>query len=658
MFLVTIIKLYFGYIGFYLFLRKRNINVCISIVFSLIFVCSGWVGVFLEQPVFISFYVFIPYVLLGLEEIIDKKTSILFSVSVGLMISANFYLAWSFCFYLLLYWVIRYIQLNEKFIFKDFLKESLKILGYFMIGVLISSAIWMPCVSHILQSGRTENGGTLASFGIFWQEKALLRILQNFIIPFIYSKEQLYMMEWYYFNQVGLYSGMLTMVCTGIYCFKKNKTRYEKANLWLVIISLLTLLSPKIGMIFHFTYSLRYTYFIMLSFLIVGSASLNELYDKGLNNKKGLVISCGLILLLSIMLCFVIPYIQGMNINDYVELKLYIVSMACIVLYFLIFLFIKNKKILLALLLILCVTEITYQNKRQVRSIINAYQEAIDMYDTYKSYDIYEVTDYLKSYDNSFYRIAIENGGNNNFSMVYDIPTVKTYDSTYEFAIREFLDINRLYPDIVWDFNLNNPQLFELLDIKYFIAKNYHYYEYGESIYETSSGWKIYLVNEDNYLLRSYNSFISIDVVNEMADAGDVYYEFEVLDKLKDSVAVRDEDVDNYSLKYKDSEELKLNPDVLENNYVCFNFECKDDEFIYLSIPNDKGWVIKDNGKEIESIDSNGGFIGLEITKGSHKLELTYNVPYLNEGRILSLCGVVICVGLNLWTVIKKRKVN
>lgn len=517
----------------------------------------------------------------------------------------------------------------------------------------------MPSVYHTLQSPRTKNNGALATYGFTWTITQVLRILQSFFVPFIYGEGgfSLYADYWYYFNQIGLYAGILPLICTGIYCLKKDKNRTEKINTIFVLICLSTLISPKIGLIFHLTYSLRYGYMVILVMLYVGSISLNNIYENSLNNKKSLIIISSVCMILMALLVFVIPYFNNYDIATYVEFKPYLKAMGFLGIYFMVLMFIKNKKILLISLLVFSTFEVTTQNKTQIRSLVGVEGLSSESYEVYGNYTIYELIDYLREYDDSFYRIGFEYGSNRNLSMAYNMPTVSTYDSTYEFKIVPFLDLLRLYPDVDWNFNLNDSSLYNLLDIKYVLSNNDYYTTLGELVYESSSGWKVYKVNNDNYLLRSYNSFLDFDKLLEESKDGSNYL-YEITDQLLDSVALDKEYVNDFNQKYKDSEELKLNPDVLENNYVCFNFECEDDEFIYLSIPNDKGWVIKDNGKEIESIDSNGGFMGLEITKGNHKLELTYKVPYLNEGRILSLCGVVICICLDLWTVIKKRKVN
>lgn len=657
MFIMTLIKLYFGFVGFYLFLRKHNINYLISGLFALTFVCSGWVGLFVEQPMFISVYVYIPYILLGLERIVYDKKPLIFIVGVALMISTNFYLAWSFCFFLLLYWIIRYLQIKDKFIFNEFIKESLKILGYFLVGVLLSAIIWLPTVYHVSQSPRTQNGGTIASYGWLWSFRQVLRILQNFFVPFVGGDNaSLYKNEWYYFNQVGLYAGMLPLISTGVYCLKKNKNKTEKLNAILVVICLLTLVSPKIGKIFLLTYSLRYFYYVLLAMLIVGATYVNEIYKNGFYNKKELIIISLVSLTLSIVLCFVIPNILGYDITIYSEFKPYIKSMICILIYFVILMFIKNKKVVLALLLLFSTYEITSQYKTQIRNLHNFNIQVIGQYNEYKSDTLHELVDYIKSIDYGFYRINFACLSNRNLSMTLDMPTVSTYDSTYEFAIEPFLDLLRLYPDVDWNFSLEDPTLYSLLDVKYVISNSYDFLTYGEVIYTGADDWKIYLVNKDNYLLRSYNNFLDFDELMEMSKDWASYYLFEITDKLTDAVAIDNKYVDEFTTKYKDSQELKLNPDVVESNYVCFNFECKDDEFIYLSIPNDKGWTIKDNGEKLESISSNGGFIGLEISAGTHKLELTYTVPYLKVGQIISCVGLVLTIALEI--ISKKRHIN
>ena len=65
-------------------------------------------------------------------------------------------------------------------------------------------------------------------------------------------------------------------------------------------------------------------------------------------------------------------------------------------------------------------------------------------------------------------------------------------------------------------------------------------------------------------------------------------------------------------------------------------------ELMYLSIPYDKGWHLKVDGKEVEKIIVDGGMTGVFLAPGAHSIEMNYKIRYWNIGLILSLSGILL----------------
>ncbi len=66
------------------------------------------------------------------------------------------------------------------------------------------------------------------------------------------------------------------------------------------------------------------------------------------------------------------------------------------------------------------------------------------------------------------------------------------------------------------------------------------------------------------------------------------------------------------------------------------------DSTLFLSIPYDKGWNVKLDGKEV-SAEKIGGFIGIQISNpGKHSIELSYTPPGLLKGLIITLSSLLI----------------
>lgn len=78
------------------------------------------------------------------------------------------------------------------------------------------------------------------------------------------------------------------------------------------------------------------------------------------------------------------------------------------------------------------------------------------------------------------------------------------------------------------------------------------------------------------------------------------------------------------------------------------------DNTIFTTISNDKGWTIYVDGKKSEITPILDGLIGIVLTKGTHEIEFKYFPPGLKEGIIISsisLCSIII-----IYIVSKRRQ--
>ena len=58
-----------------------------------------------------------------------------------------------------------------------------------------------------------------------------------------------------------------------------------------------------------------------------------------------------------------------------------------------------------------------------------------------------------------------------------------------------------------------------------------------------------------------------------------------------------------------------------------------------------KGWKVYVDNKKVETFESNNYFLGIDITKGKHTIDMKYEVPYLKEGIVISMIGVILFIG-------------
>lgn len=113
----------------------------------------------------------------------------------------------------------------------------------------------------------------------------------------------------------------------------------------------------------------------------------------------------------------------------------------------------------------------------------------------------------------------------------------------------------------------------------------------------------------------------------------------------------------SYSLKDYTAQVLALKDGGLQDVAITGNgisgiADLAHDGWMQFSIPYSKGWTVFVDGKKQELTASNIGYIGIYLEKGTHKVLLTYQTPYLTAGFAITLVAVA---GLGISVFLRKR---
>lgn len=104
-------------------------------------------------------------------------------------------------------------------------------------------------------------------------------------------------------------------------------------------------------------------------------------------------------------------------------------------------------------------------------------------------------------------------------------------------------------------------------------------------------------------------------------------------------------DEDKFKETFKELNENTLQINKINNNYIKATATGKNDEnYLFTTIPYDKGWNIYVDGKKINYDKVFDMFIGLHIGKGNHSIEFKYVTPGLKEGILVSLLSIFIAI--------------
>lgn len=93
---------------------------------------------------------------------------------------------------------------------------------------------------------------------------------------------------------------------------------------------------------------------------------------------------------------------------------------------------------------------------------------------------------------------------------------------------------------------------------------------------------------------------------------------------------------------------LEVSGTTISGSYNCE----KDGQYLFLSVPYDKGFTAYVNGKETEISRTLGGFMAIRLSQGENDIEFSFSPTGFKMGVIISFAGVVM---LALWLVLRKR---
>lgn len=90
-----------------------------------------------------------------------------------------------------------------------------------------------------------------------------------------------------------------------------------------------------------------------------------------------------------------------------------------------------------------------------------------------------------------------------------------------------------------------------------------------------------------------------------------------------------------------------------KGNQIQGNIDVKEDGYFITSIPYDSHFKIRIDGKETDIQKVNTAFLGCQIQKGTHKVQIIYHAPGARAGKIVSVIGIL---GLLLMLEGERRK--
>ena len=175
---------------------------------------------------------------------------------------------------------------------------------------------------------------------------------------------------------------------------------------------------------------------------------------------------------------------------------------------------------------------------------------------------------------------------------------------------------------------------------------------YEEYLYDNN----IKLKNKDFYLLPiiddyDYRKKYSICLNDKCFYFGDVNNRSVFFENNFDNIEIKTENINEFYLAYFNFDEFINKYNILKNNqlnitsfkenHIKGNINVDDNNVLFLSIPYDDGFKILVDNKEVDYYKVIDNFIGLDLEKGYHDIEIIYEVKGFKLGLFVSLLSLI-----------------
>jgi len=697
--IIIAVKLALSSLTMYIYLNKTypKENKYFKYLFSISYMLCSFATKYYFSVIWFDVFYMLPLVILGIDNIIKKKSSLLYLISLFVSLLCNYYMGYMVCIFSVMYFIYK-LKLSK-------IKDKKAIIKRFIIGSLFAGLLTSFILYPTFLATRYINRLDLSTLQFGFNDIGVLKG--------IFFGNNDYSLE--FFTCAYLYTGLFNIVLLIEYFLNKKISKKEKKyTLIIFIIFIISIVFQPFYYMWHvfstpFGLSARFVFIIDFFIVIISYKSfINIDY---INNKL-------MILILSILV-FALYLVSG-------NILVSIGNLAILALYLILFQLSQYNKKYYCFILFVGIFELC-------GSAFLCFQYPINQgtkYSIVNNYNFYQVA------DTGFYRIGQSksilglNGITSNANEV-EFYLSTNANSIRSFAIKAELDYNNNYYTnsngtsvfvntlLANKYILNNENnsgyeeigTYDMVNYdgtidKLLILKNNDVYGIGtlvdskvlmsndndgieyqnqlfknmtninDNLFEEVNGNNgQYYINGDYYIVinsekPTYNNFSFYLYINNN------YYKEYILNqahpKIIDHLSYQDSI--NYEIKADEDYGItikiyKLNKSVFDkgiqilkdnamtnvvyyDGYVKGNVNVTNANVLFTSIPYENGWTAYVDGKKTDVIKVSDSFIGIKLDRGEHTVEFKYETPGIKTGIIISIISFVCLIYL-----IRKEKI-
>ena len=651
--IMTYIKFLIAGFGFMAYAKYNRYSSRTAVIGSLMFTFSAYHMYVMPHPFFASFFIFLPLYFLSVDRYIRERKTGMFILMVFFMFINNYYQFYSVSLFTIIYYIWRWHR--EYGTYKDMWRTAFILIGYYMIGFLMSGIVVLPEVLNILANSRVG--------------KRSSTLFYDSIIPYLDYLAGMFVPASAYANRGTPVSSLYTFVtkndsvmnaylwATSIPALlfpqlftKKNR---DPLNILFTVLISVTALVPILSSAMHGFSEPSFRWLASPLFLLM--VNVLPLLDEPERIDKRLLLTT--VIVLTILQIAATPLIALATGTDLALLKedmylWFIFAPGLILTGYLLYTG-RYKALPAAAAAELCVVAyFSFFGSPALSDVTKQINDRV----SYLMGEKDEYNRYTRSLDpanaDSFYRNYIDPvniywGLSTSYNLDFNIMGMLAYDSTYLPSMNDLirLDPERVQDYLPWTFDIQNPDVMNLISTKYAVVMDesevpFENYRFAGNYYAMSVYENLDYVN----LGKTYTSLMTYDD-----------YDPSMSGKLADTIICHAEDAQEIS-SLLGSETAVCGIVKTEGNYLYADIETTEPGFAVLSVPYDEGWHVSRNGQPVKAYKVSGGMTGLAVEAGFNEIEMNFSPRGLKTGAMISAAGLLLFIAAMITQRVLKKK--
>lgn len=676
----------------YAYMRRflKNTNACF--IGAMLYAFSGFQAYNVFFNHFHDAVAFFPLLLLALEMNVQDNKKGVFALCVALCGVVNYYFFISEVIFVIIYFIIRCTDKNFNITIPKFLKLAFEAVA----GTFIACVVLVPSYYSICDNPRVDEYLTGTDMIVYSDKFRILRIIQGFfMMPDPPARVNLFNSETARWASIAGYLPMFSMA--GVIAFMRAKKKNWMKNL--IITSIVFAFVPVLNSAFQLfkgTYYARWFFMPILIMCLMTAYVFddeNALSDEPVDIKKGIPLVA--VVLAASLAVFFLPSAdddgkyQFFEIAEYPELFYiqFFVSAALFAgLLAVVYYFKKNKKYVRTVSFVTCLACAVSMMSTVYYGVAQGPNP--DIYISRAVNGAENIT--LPSYEEAgFYRIETSEN-TDNWPMLWGYSTIRAFNSTVSTSIMKFYDMLGIERNVASRPEKTFYALRSLLSVRYYFdeskneetelsgSQNEKLFEInrfssldsdnekvrnnnilnmrGFSYINSQNGFNVY--ENKNYIPMgfAYDTYLTYDEFSNLSTENKTRNLISSLVLNQDQIKKYDDILTHYDINEYNGDSTYIDACKEKKSKSCSKFEPDNDGFsaeiklskkslVFFSVPYDKGFSAKVNGKKTEIEEVDGGLMAVVCDKGENKIRFDFELYGLNQGIALSLSGIVLLAG-------------